>query len=114
MNGALSAARLRTGLALAAPRSAVPRACANRSRGAGPGGGAGLPMSCRGRSAPRRQRAHRAPPLAFKGRCHLSLKTLGWCVCVWWGVHEVIGVVPGLGALYNEHGLEAELSSTKG
>lgn len=66
MNGALSAARLRTGLALAAPRSAVPRACANRSRGAGPGGGAGPPMSCRGRSAPRRQRAHRGPTVCLQ------------------------------------------------
>ncbi|KAL1790508.1 hypothetical protein HispidOSU_018063 [Sigmodon hispidus] len=76
MNGALSAARLRTGLALAAPRSDVSRACAGRSREAGPGGWAGSAMACRGRSVPFRERARRAPPLAFKGRCHLSLKTL--------------------------------------
>lgn len=30
------------------------------------------------------------------------------------GVGEVVEVVPGVGALYNKHGLEAQLSSTEG
>lgn len=82
MNGALSSARLRTGLALAAPRSAVPRACAGRSRGAGPGAGAGAGRDPRwpaGGARPRGESARGGPHrLPSKGDGHLSLKTLDW------------------------------------
>lgn len=109
MNGALSAARLRTGLALAAPRSAVPRACAGRSRGRGREAGRD-PRWPAGGARPRAENARAGPHrLPSKGDATSALKL--WAGV---GVGEVVGVVPGVGALYNEHGLEAELSSTEG
>lgn len=76
MNGALSSARLRTGLALAAPRSAVPHACAGRSRGRGRGAGRDLRWPAGG-ARPRGESALAGPHrLPSKGDGHISLKTL--------------------------------------